>query len=126
MKIQKFNESNLTNDILNDFMEYIMNYFYPDESGSMGPYHAWLDKKNKNNFNVEFQFLVIDMIDLDNVLKIYNYLKSFDNKSSYMIYAENVDDEINASCFRIILSVDKFDDIYNDLKIKNNAGKYNL
>lgn len=92
----------------------------------MSPYQAWLDRKNKNMFNVELQYMVMYMDDLENVLRVYEYLKKFDSNSTYYIYAEKIDDEINATCFHINLSADKFDEIDNDLKIKMSVGKYNL
>jgi hypothetical protein len=126
MKIQKFNESNLTNFILEEFVEDIMEYFYPNETGSMGIYFSKIRKDNKKIFFLEFQFLTIDINDLKNILKVYDYCKSFDSSSIYYIYAEHVDDELDAACFVINIDVDKYDVINNDIKIKLKSNKYNL
>ena len=128
MKIQKFNES-IIND-LDNFMYDILEYFYDDETDAMGPTFCFLNDRNKKEFYLEFNYLVMEMLDLENVLKVYNYCKSFDSNSIYYICAEKIDDEILSTCFRIILSIDKYDKISSDLndklKIKNDTNKYNL
>lgn len=42
MKIQKFNESKLTNDILYNFIENVMGYVYKNEKSSMTQYNSYL------------------------------------------------------------------------------------
>lgn len=61
-----------------------------------------------------------------NVLKIFNYLKSFSNKAYYNITAQQVDKEINAVFFSIILNINDYSKIREDIDLKLKGKKYNL
>ena len=125
MKIEKFNETKLNRTILIDFIEDIMEYFYTDD-GAVAVYYSNLSKHNNGKFFLELQLQFIESVDLENFLKIYEYIKSFDNNSYWIIYAEHVDEGLDATCFKITINNDKYDEINNDLKIKLNSKKYNL
>jgi hypothetical protein len=126
MKIQKFNESNLTNDTLKSFIENIVEYFHADDDGNVAIYYSQLSKYNRNKFFLEFQCISIEKDALDVLLKIYNYIESFDNESTWKIFSEHVDDDLDATCFHIVIDIDKFEDINDDLQAKLKSVTYNI
>lgn len=126
MKIKKLNEDVLTNSILEEFIENIIEYFNVDENGILGPYHSSISTKNNKRFIIDFQFLVLEKDDLKKLLEVYNYCKTFDNTSDYYIYPEHVGDDLNAVGFQIEMSTKKFDSINDDLNRKFVINKYNV
>ena len=126
MKIKKLNEDVLTDSILEEFIENIIEYFKVDESGVLGPYHSSIRSDNKNRFILDFQFVVLENDDLKILLEIYHYCRAFDNTSDYQIYAEHIGDDLVVVGFQIDMSIKKFDSINDDLNRKFVINKYNV
>lgn len=127
MKIKKIYEKSITRDQINDLMSDIVEYFDPDDDifENLGVTNGFLTKDMKSmQFN--FEFLLIIEPDMLNVLKIFNYLKSFSNKAYYNITAQQVDNEINAVFFSIILNINDYSKIREDIDLKLKGKKYNL
>jgi hypothetical protein len=127
MKIKKIYEKSITRDQINDLMSDIVEYFDPDDDifENLGVTNGFLTKDMKSmQFN--FEFLLIIEPDMLNVLKIFNYLKSFSNKAYYNITAQQVDKEINAVFFSIILNINDYSKIREDIDLKLKGKKYNL
>jgi hypothetical protein len=127
MKIKKIYEKSITRDQINDLMSDIVEYFDPNDDifENLGVTNGFLTKDMKSmQFN--FEFLLIIEPDMLNVLKIFNYLKSFSNKAYYNITAQQVDKEINAVFFSIILNINDYSKIREDIDLKLKGKKYNL
>ena len=127
MKIKKIYEKSITREQINDLMSDIVEYFDPNDDifENLGVTNGFLTKDMKSmQFN--FEFLLIIEPDMLNVLKIFNYLKSFSNKAYYNITAQQVDKEINAVFFSIILNINDYSKIREDIYLKLKGKKYNL
>lgn len=131
MKIEKFNENSnsLEDKKYEDFIEMVINKFYPDDDlRNMGTYNC--GKKflgSRSYIRSNFYFNIIDEDDLKIMQNILTYFKEFDPTSSMFIRVMREDNSHEiVECNIDLKSSVAFSDIYRDLEALSQSKKYNL
>lgn len=123
MKIEKFNE-NKQDDELDDFIEMIINKFYPDDDlNNMGSYDCTFQTRINKKVTLNFHFMALDEDEIKIMQDIVNYIRKYD--SDVMMYIRASEFKGMTDCI-IDIQLVNYPNVYRAIEADLNAKKYNL
>jgi hypothetical protein len=126
MKIKKLYDDEISQPQLDDFAADILEYFDSNDKIliNMGSYNCGIFFK-KAEINLTFQFTTLSQPELNCLLEIINYCKSF-SKTFFYLNSQQINKGLNIIAFTIIFLKKDYSKIRADLDIRLKGKKYNI
>lgn len=123
MKIEKFNENKQDKE-LRDFIEMIINKFYPDNDlNNMRSYDCTFQVRLRKKVTLNFHFMALDEDEIKIMQDIVKYIREYDSDVMMFIKASYLKEMTDCV---IDIELVNYPKVYRAIEAELNAKKYNL